>query len=311
MRFGLRHSLNFMLPKRNNYLGYSNPITLEDLDSQSIPPEKKFNIFTHHSRYRRDTNQFLYSDTVRITILRNPSEQFESVFDFYNFKKLLKVSFRQFIESLPQTNTYKISSKRKIQGRNQMSRDLGLEYSQYQNRTEILKFIRFINEEFDLVMIQEQMEASLVLLAHLMGWPLHYVSFIPINIRKNTTRSEMSETDQHKLLQYSYADHLLYQYFLKKFRKHILQYGFEKLVRDVQILHSINVELRKRCILEENNHGYYHTISYVLKDYSDWECVHSTKEELRFTTEVREEQIARLELIKRLENLIKVRSRER
>lgn len=300
-----------MLPKENNYLGYLDPITLLDMDSQSIPSANKFNIFTHHTRYRRSTNQFLYPDTVRVTILREPAEQFESVYNFYKLQKLFKVPFREFVQSLPRNNDHKVSSRRKIQGRNQMSRDLGLEISQYRNRTEILKFIRYIDREFDLVLIREHMEASLVLLADLMEWPLHYVSFIPINARINATKSEISEADRLKLSQYNHADHLLYRYFLKKFHKHVLDYGFEKLASDIQKLHSINVELRKRCIMSENSKGFYHTVGYVLKDYSDWECVHSTKEELKFTRELRQEQIARLEPIRRLENFINVRSREK
>lgn len=192
-----------------------------------------------------------------------------------------------------------------MQGRNQMSRDLGLEISQYENVTEIFSFIHSIDNDFDLVMIKEHIEASLILLAALMGWPLHYVAYVPINMRTSASKNGLSQTDRVKLSQYNQADHLLYEYFLQKFKRRIIEYGFERMVADMRKLQLINSRLKMRCISSENSSGYAHTISYTLNDHADWECVYSTKGELKFTEELRAEQITRLEAVGRLEQLMK------
>lgn len=314
MRFGFHHSLNFMLPSYDCYLGYLHPIREKDMNAKSIPADRKFNIFAHHTRYRLDTNRFLYPDTVRVTILRDPAELFESVFHYFNLSKDCNMSLRQLINNLPSANDvdfFNYTSQKRIHGRNQMSRDLGLEMPHNRSYAEILDFIRFVDSQFHLVMITEYMEASLVLLADLMRWPLHYVSYFSQNVRKNTSKTVLSETDRFVLSQYNFADHLLYDHFLENFRERVVEYGFEQMSAAIQELHLINAKLKHRCVTKENYEGFKNTKSYDLRDPLDWECAYSTKRQIEFSNELREKQIERLELVRKLEYLIKSGSNRR
>lgn len=313
MRYGQNYSLNFMLPASGSYLGYLNPIREQDMNVKSIPPDGKFNILAHHTRYRLDTNRFLYPDTFRVTILRDPPEHFESIFHYFNLSDDYKMSLRQLIHSLSSTKDGdfpNLSGKKRILGRNQMSRDLGLETPHYRTDAEILDFLQFVDSQFHLVMIREHLEASLVLLADLMNWPLHYVSFVSINVRPNTRKTTLSETDRVVLSRYSHVDHLLYEYFLKTFRERVVAYGFERMSAAIKELHLINAKHRQRCIKMENYEGYKATKGYVLRDPLDWECVYSTQRPVNFTDELREKQIERLKPLKKLENFIKSGSNE-
>lgn len=308
MRYGQNHSLNFLLPASGSYIGYFSPIREQHMNIESIPSDGKFNILAHHTRYKPDVNRFLYPDTVRVTILRDPAELFESVFNYFHLDKEYTMSLRRLIRTLSSSKDVhfpNLSSTLRVLGRNQMSRDLGLETPHNRSEAQISDFIRFVDSQFQLVMIREHLEASLVLLADLMNWPLHYVSFVSMNVRQNTRKTSLRSADRVVLSRYSHVDQLLYEYFLKKFREKVIEYGFERMSAAVKELHLLNAKLRQRCIKMENYKGFKDTKGYVLRDPRDWECVYSTRRPVSFTDDLRDKQIRRLRPLKKLENLIK------
>lgn len=301
MRFGMRHSLNFLLPKAANYLGYHAPITDGNLDEAAVPVDRKFNIFTHHSRYRAATNIYLYEDAIKVTTLRDPPELFESVYYYYNLNSYYKMSLPQLLSTLPNKKTAFVRKKFSQNGYNQMSFDLGLNENAFENETAVREFIAYIDQEFDFVMITEYLDASLVMLADLMCWPLHYVTSLPLLTRAKYFRYKLTAEDRTRLSELNNADTLLYNYFLEKFRSRIIQYGLSRLLEDVQRLYTMNENLANRCISGKDFSGHGNTVSYhVLKNLSDWECLYSTKQELRFTDELRYWQVNKLRNVKKI-----------
>lgn len=162
----------------------------------------------------------------------------ESIFGFCNFDRKLQTSWAEFVDSLPHPKKFPLLTdpSRSMQGRNQMSRDLGLEIAEYESDASIWRFIGRIDRQFHLVMIQDYLEASLVLLADLMGWPLHYVTSLKLNARPEELKNNLMDGDRLKILQYCRADHLLYRHFMAKFRARVLEYGVAKLASQVVIV---------------------------------------------------------------------------
>jgi hypothetical protein len=64
-----------------------------------------------------------------------------------------------------------------------MAFDAGLESYHSKDNAKVDALIAMMEEQFDLVMISEQMEASLVLMADIMCWPLEEVTFVKLNAR--------------------------------------------------------------------------------------------------------------------------------
>lgn len=60
-------------------------------------------------------------------------------------------------------------------GLNQMSNNLGLDETMFDNEEAVSDFIGIVSQDFDLVMIAEHMEVSLKFLADKMQWPLEQV----------------------------------------------------------------------------------------------------------------------------------------
>jgi len=214
----------------------------------------------------------------------------------------LKLSWPQFLQWVKKTTNRKIVQSMPLPLCNSMSRDLGLNKSKFESENEISEFIQFIEEEFHLVMITEYLEASLVLLADLMSWPLHYVASIGKRVRSDTARNNISDEDRRTLLRLNHADHRLYEHFLAIFRRRVLEYGFERMAADVQRLNAFNIALDKRCVSARVYKGHANTGVYRAKAASGRECKYLT--ELKAWRMLKEEQVSRLALIKRLQSLI-------
>ena len=106
---------------------------------------------------------------------------------------------------------------------NQQSFDLGLIHDSWSGMEAHMKnFIDQIDKDFDLVMITERMEESLVLLADLLCVPLETVIIVKgINVRPQVEVKKLSQGNQKKLEQYLEPDRLLYDHFLKKLEQKI------------------------------------------------------------------------------------------
>ena len=184
MRFGFIHDAVFVLPPTGNYLGKYQLFRKEMVPT---PSNFSFNILTHHSRFNyEEMKQLMPPDTVFVTIMREPTSLFESMYDYYNMRRLYGVPLH-LLHTSPKWNT---SSRfyGKI-GPNQMINDLG--YDAFNMTLDgVQRTISLLDKQFDLVMITERMDQSLVLLKTLLRWDHHDVAVFKVipfsEINKNS-----------------------------------------------------------------------------------------------------------------------------
>jgi hypothetical protein len=109
------------------------------------------------------------SDTIYVTILRHPVQLFESMYQYYRLERFYKFPFDQFgneSATLPVFDRF----VGKI-GPNQMFFDLG--YSMHDHSPAVIKaYIDLIEKHFDLIMIEEQFDESIILLKNLLCWKM-------------------------------------------------------------------------------------------------------------------------------------------
>lgn len=80
-------------------------------------------------------------------------------------------------------------------GFNQMLFDLGMDDKAFSNKTAVHEYISFLDSVFDLVMVKEKMEESLVLLKDLLCWKTDDVVIFHLNARnKRYHESYLSST---------------------------------------------------------------------------------------------------------------------
>jgi len=161
-----------------------------------------------------------------------------------------------------------------------------------------------IERDFDFVMIFEYLDASLVLLAHIMQWPLEKIAYLPLNTRNNTYKQILLNDDVDRLQKINMADNMLYKRFLLKFKKMVSKYGIEKLKKGIKRLMAINQEIIEMCVQSVVNKGYAGTISYKLKANTNAICKYIAMNELKYTSYLREIQYERQKKYNELDKLM-------
>ncbi|XP_014293483.1 galactosylceramide sulfotransferase-like [Halyomorpha halys] len=304
LRYGYIRNLDFVIPPNSNYLGHPEHFTKSMIPSEMKTQMNKYNIFTHHTRFNYTSiKEIMHHDVTFVTILRDPAELFESSYSYYSLDYVYGGSIREVLRN-PQKSRLQYLRFLDRTGINQMSFDLGFSQKYFQEKEQTEKFISEIDKQFNLVMIAEYMEASLVLLSSIMNWPLINVQFLPINVRMNERKTNLTDEERQKIRIINAVDTQLYNFFLKKFRYTIIHYyGIDRMKKDVKSLIELNIRLYTQCVKQISNKGYSNTKSYELKNY-DWICVHSTKNELNFTKDVGDGQKYRLKTIKKLNKFL-------
>lgn len=308
MRFGHKENLDFLLPNKNNYVG--NPIhfnTSMVVNNNYSTTDGQYDMFVHHTRYSQDIKYVMRPGTVYVTILREPTTLFQSIYSFYHFEKKYKTNLTEFIANnlmdTPSTVKHVRRYRSKI-GLNQMSWDLGMDTKDFDDTKLINKHINMVEKDFDFVMIFEYFDASLVLLADLMCWPLEQMAYLPLNTRSDSLRPILSDHDVNWLKKLNTADSMLYDRFLQKFKEKINGFGVEKLKSGMAKLMAINQEITENCVEATTNHGYARTVSYKLKEKSNTICKYIAMNELTYTSFLREMQYERQKKYKTLDKLM-------
>ena len=110
--------------------------------------------------------------------------------------------------------------------RNPMMFDLGLSPKFYQNLTAVKKYIRFLNKEFDLVMIMDYFDESLVLMKRLLCWELEDILYVKLNARLDKEiAKDLSKTVQENIKRWNMADVLLFDHFNATFWRKVKMEG--------------------------------------------------------------------------------------
>ncbi|CAL4122502.1 unnamed protein product, partial [Meganyctiphanes norvegica] len=167
-------------------------------------------------------------DTKYITIVRDPNNLFESLFVYYKFEKSYNKTLETFVKL-----TNSLTRHEGYFGMNQMSFDLGFDLTHHMAEQEMLEKVRLLDDQWDLVMVMEQMEESLVLLAHILCWPLQDVLMLKINARTDDHHESM-RWELRKILQKKQKlDYFIYNHFKTKFNKLVNDFGKDRMEKEV------------------------------------------------------------------------------
>lgn len=181
-----------------------------------------------------------------------------------------------------------------------MAFDAGLNPKYFRSKLKVDKLIAQMDKQFNLVMISEHMEISLVLLADAMCWPLEDVTFIKLNVQPSNRTYTLSMEDKEKLLLMNGADVKIYRHFLRKFHRRVNEYGKSRMKEQVQRLKMLNWQLEKECVervlvprpqLEGDNS--FAVNAYELKVNAPEICHLMVLPEMKFTNLIKQEHIKR------------------
>ncbi|XP_063221822.1 galactosylceramide sulfotransferase-like isoform X2 [Bacillus rossius redtenbacheri] len=318
MRYGEKNGLDFVLPQEGNYVGNPRPFVPELVGESLRTPGGRYHVFTHHTRYNASgVRAVMREDAAYVTIMRDPARLFESLYSYYGMAGFMRMPLQQFIR-LPLAELERLPRLAKKIGVNQMAWDLGTEVYGFHNEELLQSLIRHVESHFDLVMIAEYMEASLVLLKELMCWTLDDVTFFTLNARSAAQRANLTAWERRRVAEINSADAALYGHFLQLFRRRAREFGARRMREEVDALLRRNAELYERCVQAvlppANPGGAYNDVRYQLRDdMGDLgpACRLVTAGELQFTAQLRERQARRLRVMAQLDELLEGQEEDR
>ena len=212
------------------------------------------------------------NDTVYVTILRDPVKHFESTFSYMEFSDILGISnetdpLETFFDSPNDvlvnyvlTKDLRINSDRLKLIRNGMFFDLGMKSSDFDDSAKIQAAIQRLDNEFDLVLLTEYFEESMVMLKNLLCWTTEDMIHFNLNQRHQSERRNISSHLAKKIHQWNRADTALYEYFRDVFLRKLNEED-EDFFRDVNDLKINNEVMRDICLesVSENDESYQDT----------------------------------------------------
>ncbi|XP_012563099.2 galactose-3-O-sulfotransferase 2 isoform X3 [Hydra vulgaris] len=256
-RYAKSNNLNVALPNCDHRFCYPNKFD-ENYIYQHKPGDKYNMLFNHAVFDKEKMLNIMAPNTKMITIIREPYSQFDSAAQYLNFKKYFNLKshlplldeffqisedfLKKFIQSADQTEGEGAFSLAKNPNAFDLGFDVWNESHEY-----IGSVLKAISKDFDLVMITEYMEESLVLLKNELNWNLEDIVFFSLNAReikdKNTNDIKSVTT---KILNWNKIDTAIYKHFNMTFWKKI-ENSPSEFFSDVNTLKQWNIDLVNHC----------------------------------------------------------------
>uniref|UniRef100_A0A8C6ZNM3 Galactose-3-O-sulfotransferase 2 n=1 Tax=Nothoprocta perdicaria TaxID=30464 RepID=A0A8C6ZNM3_NOTPE len=250
-RFGEMHNLTFAFPLNGgSQLFYPRHFMAKYVQGFSPGSTPQFNILCHHMRFLQpEVQRVVPSTAVYFSILRNPVQLMESSFVYYKGTSSFSHA-RSLEEFLHQPyRFYNPKAGDSHYAKNLMTFDFGFNPDGDVTPKRVHLMLKAIEASFDLLLISEYFDESMVLLKETLCWDLDSVVSFPLNIRDSSTRSPLSESMVEKIKKWNRLDWEIYTHFNKTFWERIdRDIGRERMQREVRALQQRQAELADICL---------------------------------------------------------------
>ncbi|CAM1306314.1 Uncharacterised protein r2_g1608 [Pycnogonum litorale] len=218
LNIGILRGLNLTMPFVNDMLLFKN---------------RKYNVICQHLVFNeKEIEAVMEPDTLYVSILRDPVTQFESLYHYFNMFQFFNMNLSTFVYG---PNTNERIGEHKI-GTNMVSYVFGLPIDEMNDSKSIRSRLKRIERSFDLIMISEYFDESLILLRHSLHWDIDDVVTFKLNERITTARADITESVANQIRIVNMADQMIYEHFYKVFQQKVTEFGKEKMRREVEIL---------------------------------------------------------------------------
>ncbi|KAL9960668.1 hypothetical protein ACROYT_G034154 [Oculina patagonica] len=235
------------------------PALLELNEVSSLVQSDAAKIFCTHIRFNKKPINSVFPKTIAkyITIIRNPVDHFKSAWMFYRIVEQAGIAhdndaINTFLKSpaaLQEIRKKLNKSNHELHKQfNHLSNshlfDMGFEREHFQNMTFVKSSIDKMDREFDLVMITDYFDESLILLKRLLCWEFEDIVYIKLRVNKRTL--EFEEDVKKNILTWNHADAILFDHFNKTFWRKVRQAG-STFYEDLKTFRKINQEYQTLC----------------------------------------------------------------
>ncbi|EPY83357.1 galactose-3-O-sulfotransferase 2 isoform X1 [Camelus ferus] len=253
-RFAETNNLSVALPVGSQFhLGYPWLFLARYVEGvEPSGPKQHFNIMCNHLRFNLpEVQKVMPKDTFYFSILRNPVFQLESSFVYYKdhtpaFRGV--TSLEAFLAS-PWTYYNWSLGLSNIYARNNMWFDLGFDNNAPAEEGYVRASLAAVEQRFQLVLIAEHFDESMVLLRRLLRWRLDDVVSFSLNSRSRRTVTSLTPEGQERAQRWCALDWRLYQHFNRTFWAKVhAELGLQRLRAEVELLRVRRRELEALCL---------------------------------------------------------------
>ncbi|XP_071965955.1 galactosylceramide sulfotransferase-like [Antedon mediterranea] len=216
-----------------------------------VANQGKLDMLTSHTLYNKAEMDIAFPGAVYITIAREPSSHFESVFTYFGLAKRIyepdpKMAIDDFLHEPSRYLTYSRSPFNRVW--NGQMQEFGLKKHEFNDNKRVQQKIKELDLEFDLVLITEYFDESMILLKDFLCWNFEDVVYMSMNVRSE--RSILSKDSKRKIRSLSKADVAFYNHFNKTFWDKIHKKG-KKFQKDLSEFKRIKKEYLALCLTNE------------------------------------------------------------
>ncbi|XP_037704628.1 galactose-3-O-sulfotransferase 2, partial [Choloepus didactylus] len=214
--------------------------------------QQRFNVMCNHLRFNpSEVQKIMPNDTFYFSILRNPVAQLESSFIYY---KHVVPAFRgardldTFLAS-PHTFYNESLGLRNAYARNNMWFDFGFDNNAAATEGYVRARLAEAERRFQLVLIAEHFDESMVLLRRALRWRLDDVVAFRLNARSAASVAHLSPAALERAQRWCALDWRLYQHFNRTFwARAYAELGPRRLRAEVARLRARRRELSALCL---------------------------------------------------------------
>ena len=257
-----KHTQGLMKPKQSagilgpllgsNYVN-PHPQDIDVLTGDVSTERSAFDIQLEHTHFKeKDVFKIMTEDTKFIATVRHPFNHLKSVFNHYHMWKDLGMDPKDEPNAVQLflQHPYKYENNSKMfRVRNKMVYEFGIDMKRLGDEAYVENYLDHLAERFDLVLITEYLDESLILLKRRMCWEMKDIIYLA---QRNATYSgkyskpedygELLET--HK--QWTWVDYKLYYKFLRYHNETVLSLGRE-FQEEVDVFRAILQIVHQYC----------------------------------------------------------------
>nr|XP_039271108.1 galactosylceramide sulfotransferase-like [Styela clava] len=254
VRYAEKNNCFVGLPRGDILFGYMTGTSFQKSMMMPVPISKIVSMLLHHMVFNyTEVSSILPFDAVYITILRDPATQFESVFKYFKqdvepFNRAEgKDGLKDFVSDPKQYFNGKGDGRFWWVAKNGMFFDLGFD-NLSDDEKYIKKSVAKIEGIFDLVLISEYFEISLLLLKDLLHWDIKNIVYLSMNARNQSDVEHVTSDVIDHIRKWNKADYTMYRYFNETFWRRVEAYGKDRLEHDLEEFRKLRKEIEELCV---------------------------------------------------------------
>ncbi|CAH1787832.1 unnamed protein product [Owenia fusiformis] len=233
-------------------VGWPEPFKPEHL----IPLSKNYTHWEHlneHMKYSAKVKQVMAPGSVFVASIREPLSHFYSYYNFYKmentYKGYLKEpdKFKYFLDNIKTMPHLELIHH--MPPSNPIAQCFGIKQEEQYNTIAIQEKIEEIEKEFDLVIVVEHMEESLILLTECSDLTIEDVVILKNANVGHFKKSKpiLTPNEYENLIQWNLADSMIYNHFNKTLWRKIEKFGHDKMAIKIKELRMAQSIKQKKC----------------------------------------------------------------